>query len=219
LGARIIDGLCSSCLSRSRYGYKCFYCREPLRWDALQVDHVVPEYLAKEPQQRARVFRDLGLADDRIWPIIKPSRAMSRCSSAKTFGGSGMPSGVCTVARRSAAWRQGWFEVANAQPGQGSLDPVVDARAFSHQGLALPVRPFGVLFGNRRHAHHVAMAPFATQPPREPALQQLGVEPVDFRPAMSPRYRDTRGWITCASTPRASSQRRRGRLRRQLQSA
>jgi site-specific recombinase XerC len=31
---------------------------------------------------------------------------MSRCSSAKVFGGSGMPSGVCTVARRSAALRR-----------------------------------------------------------------------------------------------------------------
>src|SRR2546427_505918 len=31
---------------------------------------------------------------------------MSRCSSAKAFGGSGMPSGVCTVARRSAALRR-----------------------------------------------------------------------------------------------------------------
>ena len=31
--------------------------------------------------------------------ITKPSRAMSRCSSAKVLGGSGMPSGVCTVAR------------------------------------------------------------------------------------------------------------------------
>src|SRR5690348_8536469 len=37
------------------------------------------------------------------------------------------------------------------------------------------------------------MAPFSTQPPQEPALQQLGVEPVGFRPAMFPRYRDTRG--------------------------
>jgi len=37
------------------------------------------------------------------------------------------------------------------------------------------------------------MAPFATQPPQEPALQQLGVEPVGFRSAMLPRYRDTRG--------------------------
>src|SRR6266478_6023806 len=88
---------------------------------------------------------------------------------------------------------QGWFEVANAQPSQGGLYPVYNARAFPHQGFALPVRPLGVLFGNRWHARHGAMAPFSTQPPQEPALQQLGVEPVGFRPAMLPRYRDTRG--------------------------
>jgi hypothetical protein len=52
---------------------------------------------------------------------------------------------------------------------------------------------FGVLFGNRRHARHAAMAPFSMQPPQEPALPQLGVEPVGFRSAMLPRYRDTRG--------------------------
>src|SRR4051794_20932965 len=65
-------------------------------------------------------------------------------------------------------------------------------RAFAHQAVALAVRPLGVLFGNCRHARHAAMAPFATQPPQEPALQQLGVEPVGFRSAMLPRYRDTR---------------------------
>jgi hypothetical protein len=37
------------------------------------------------------------------------------------------------------------------------------------------------------------MAPFSTQPAQEPALQQLGVEPVGFRSAMLARYRDTRG--------------------------
>src|SRR5580704_10079011 len=125
---------------------------------------------------------------------------MSRCSSSKVFGGSGMPSGVCTVARRSAAPRlrgsrpaQGWFEVANAQPGQGGLYPVHNPRAFAHQAFALPVGPLSVLFGNRGHARHAAMAPLSTQPPQEPALQQLGVEPVGFRPAMLPRYRDTGG--------------------------
>ena len=87
---------------------------------------------------------------------------------------------------------QGRFEVANAQPGQGGLYPVHNPRAFPHQAFALAVRPFGVLFGNRGHARHAAMAPFSTQPPQEPALQQLGVEPVGFRPAMLPRYRDTR---------------------------
>jgi hypothetical protein len=30
---------------------------------------------------------------------------------------------------------------------------------------------FGVLFGNRRDAHHGAVAPFPTQPPQEPPLQ------------------------------------------------
>src|ERR1700730_12467247 len=37
------------------------------------------------------------------------------------------------------------------------------------------------------------MAPFSTQPPQEPALQQLGVEPVGFRSAMFPRNCHTRG--------------------------
>src|SRR6478735_2282394 len=66
-------------------------------------------------------------------------------------------------------------------------------RACPDQALALPVRPLGVLFGNRRDARHAAMAPFATQPPQKPALQQLGVEPVGLGPAMLPRYCDTRG--------------------------
>src|SRR5689334_13268529 len=111
-----------------------------------------------------------------------------------------MPSGVCTLARRSAAPRlrggrpaQGGFEIANPQPGQGRLYPVHNARAFAHQAVALTVRPLGVLFGNRWHARHAAMAPFSTQPPQEPALPQLSVEPVGFRPAMFPRHRDTRG--------------------------
>src|SRR6516165_9854341 len=88
---------------------------------------------------------------------------------------------------------QGWSEVTNAQPGQGALHAVHKPRAFLDQALALAIGPLGVRFGNRRNAHHAAMAPFATQPPQEPALQQLGVEPIGFGPAMLPRYRDTRG--------------------------
>src|SRR5215813_12860583 len=37
------------------------------------------------------------------------------------------------------------------------------------------------------------MAPFPTQPPQEPAFQQLGVEPVGLCPAMLPGDRETRG--------------------------
>src|ERR1700746_2636476 len=101
---------------------------------------------------------------------------------------------------------QGWSEVTNAEPGQRALHAVRKPRAFLDQALALPIGPLGVLFGNRWHARHAAMAPFATQPSQEPALQQRGVEPIGLGPAM---FRDTatlEGWITCASTPRASSQ-------------
>src|SRR5580693_3042784 len=66
-------------------------------------------------------------------------------------------------------------------------------RACPDQALALPVGPLGVLFGNGRDARHGAVAPFLAQPPQEPPLQQLGVEPVGLGPAMFPRYGDTRG--------------------------
>ena len=118
---------------------------------------------------------------------------MSRCSSAKVFGGSGMPSGVCTVSRRSAALRSVGLKLR--MPSRARVDFIrftIRVRS-PYQAFALPVRPLSVLFGNRRHARHAAMAPFPTQPPQEPALQQLGVEPVGFRPAMFPRYRHTRG--------------------------
>src|SRR5215831_13828795 len=102
---------------------------------------------------------------------------------------------------------QGWSEVTNAEPGQAALHAVDKPRAFLDQALALPIGPLGVLFGNRRHARHAAMAPFATQPPQEPALQQLGVEPIGLARRCSRDTATLEGWITCASTPRASSQR------------
>src|ERR1700756_984053 len=88
---------------------------------------------------------------------------------------------------------QGWSEVTNAEPGQGALHAVHKPRAFLDQALALPIGPLGVLLGDRRYAHHAAMTPFAPQPPQEPALQQLGVEPIGLGPAMFPRHGHTRG--------------------------
>jgi hypothetical protein len=66
------------------YGYKCFYCHEQLRWDALRVDHVVPEYLAKDLEKRALVFRDLALPDDwRLTDNHNLVAACDRCNSRK----------------------------------------------------------------------------------------------------------------------------------------
>src|SRR5215471_4992575 len=103
---------------------------------------------------------------------------------------------------------KGWSEVTNAEPGQRALHAVDKPGAFLDQALALPIGPLGVLFGKRWYAHHAAMAPFPPQPAQKPPLEQFGVEPIGLGPSMFPRYRDTRGgWITCASTPRAASQR------------
>src|SRR5438132_2261011 len=88
---------------------------------------------------------------------------------------------------------QGWFETANAQPGEGALHAVDDARALCDQALALAIGPPGILFGNRRYAHHTAMAPFPTQPPQEPPLEQFGVQPIGLGPSMFPRNCHTRG--------------------------
>src|SRR5215470_2504713 len=88
---------------------------------------------------------------------------------------------------------QGWFEIANAQPGQRALHAVDKPRAFLDQALALPIGPLGILFGKRRHAHHAAMAAFPSQPPQEPPLEQFGVQPIGLGPSMFPRHRHTRG--------------------------
>src|SRR6516164_4657351 len=101
---------------------------------------------------------------------------------------------------------QGWSKVTNAEPGQAALHAVDKPGAFLDQALALPIGPLGVLLGDRWHAHHAAMAPFAKQPPQEPTLQQLGVEPIGLCPAMLPRYGDTRGMDHVRLDPRASSQ-------------
>lgn len=61
----------------SAYGYKCFYCRQPLRWDALRVDHVVPEYLAEDPEKRALVFPDLALPGD--WNLTDNHNLVASC--------------------------------------------------------------------------------------------------------------------------------------------
>src|ERR1700745_3778775 len=127
--------------------------------------------LADDKAQPCHVTLQLGQG---VWRQRHALRTMHGC---KTLGG----------------LAQGWFGVANPQPGQGGLYPVHNPRAFPHQAVALAVRPLGVLFGNRGHARHAAMAPFSTQPPQKPALQQLGVEPASFRSPMFPRYRDTRG--------------------------
>ena len=87
--------------------------------------------------------------------MIKRKRAMSRCSSASVFGGSGAPSGVSSLASRSGAPglrrgrpAQGWLKTANAEAGESALHPVDDPRALADQVLALTVGPLGIFFSS-----------------------------------------------------------------------
>src|SRR5271157_4373964 len=54
-------------------------------------------------------------------------------------------------------------EAADAEPRQGGLQPVDDARALAGQFLELAVRPLGVLFRECRHHNHFAMTALAAQ--------------------------------------------------------
>src|SRR5437763_14428434 len=118
---------------------------------------------------------------------------MSRCSSAKVFGGSGMPSGVCTVATRSAALRRAGLKLRI--PSRAKVDFIrftIRVRSPTRQSRSR----LGRLASSSAIVGTRAMLQWPrspTQPPQEPALQQLGVEPVGFRSAMLPRYRDARG--------------------------
>jgi hypothetical protein len=46
------------------HGKKCFYCGRELLLRDVQIDHIIPEYLEKDPQARAETFATIGLDDD-----------------------------------------------------------------------------------------------------------------------------------------------------------
>ena len=82
------------------------------------------------------------------------------------------------------------LEAADAEPRQGTLHPIDDARALADQALALAARAFGVLVLNGRDRHHPAVAALAAQPAQEHPQQHRGVEPVGLRPLVLARDRD-----------------------------
>ncbi|HEY8947344.1 MAG TPA: hypothetical protein VIM56_00515 [Rhizomicrobium sp.] len=40
---------------------KCFYCRQTLRWDDLNIDHIIPEHLSEKDQEREKLLTELRL--------------------------------------------------------------------------------------------------------------------------------------------------------------
>jgi hypothetical protein len=123
--------------------------------------------------------------------MTKRSRAISRRSSASVFGGSGTPSAVRRLSRRSAALRRVGLKPLKAEAGQGALHSIDDAGALADQVLALTVGPLGIFLFRRRDLCHAAVTPLAAQPAKKGALQQLGIEPIRLRPAVLARHGNT----------------------------
>jgi len=92
---------------------------------------------------------------------------MSRCSSAKVFGGSGCLRGVHGCQTFGGLRRAG---LKLRIPTRAKVDlSGHNPRAFAHQAVALAVGPLGVLFGNGWHTRHAAMARSPRSHPKNPA--------------------------------------------------
>ncbi len=59
--------------------FKCFYHREYVRWDALCIDHLIPEYLADKPEELADVLASVGREPD--WSLTGTHNLVPSCRS------------------------------------------------------------------------------------------------------------------------------------------
>ena len=132
---------------------------------------------------------------------------MLRCSSAKALGGSGMPSGVRTVARRSAAWRRVGLKLripSRARVPFMRLTNRVRSPTRHSRSRVGRLASSSAIVGTR------AMLQWPRSPRSHPKNPRLS-NSVSSRSVFARRCsRDTatlEGWIACASTPRTASQR------------
>src|SRR4051812_27160232 len=112
-----------------------------------------------------------------ICSVTTCRRAMSRCNSARVFGGRAVPSGVRKASRCSRALRTVGLKPRTPRPRQGGFDPVHNPGALAHQAFALAGGALGILVRKGRNGGHVTMLRLAPQPAEEHALEQGGVEP------------------------------------------
>jgi hypothetical protein len=59
------------------HDFKCFYHNEPLRWDELCIDHIIPEYLADKPIELAFILKQVGLEPG--WSLTDPPNLAPSC--------------------------------------------------------------------------------------------------------------------------------------------
>jgi 5-methylcytosine-specific restriction endonuclease McrA len=71
------------------FNRRCFYCGDPLRFRALEVDHVVPKALPPSID-RAKLFEALGLSPD--WDVDDAANLVPACATCNRGKGKALPS-------------------------------------------------------------------------------------------------------------------------------
>ena len=92
---------------------------------------------------------------------IMRSRARSRRNSASVFGGSGSPSGPCSLSRPAAAWCSLTFKLQMPNRTNVALVP--------QQRLVLSRGASRVFLGKGRDCHHIAVLWLTTEPAKDGA--------------------------------------------------
>ena len=67
------------------YEQRCFFCKRPLEWDGLEVDHIIPEVLARDPGNLQRIIKEYELektfAINDLYNLVP---AHAHCNSSKS---------------------------------------------------------------------------------------------------------------------------------------
>lgn len=61
------------------YDFKCFYHRQPLSWDDVCIDHLIPEYLSEKPDELAAVLASVGRESG--WSLTATHNLVPSCRS------------------------------------------------------------------------------------------------------------------------------------------
>src|ERR1700739_1687416 len=128
----------------------------------------------------------------RICSLISRRRSISRRSSANVVRRYWLVRGRTQIFEALGGLLHFGIEAADAEPAQRCFHPVDDPSLLSDKTLALAVGSLGILVLNCRNCDHLAVIPFAAQPTKKSAFEQLGVETVGLGAPVFTRYRYAR---------------------------
>lgn len=132
------------------YDKKCTYCREPVRFAAVAVDHIIPEWLIGEPDRLALVWQELDLpADFDLNDFANWACAHTSCNCLKggTIFGKGAASYYLQRARallpKVRAYSERYSKEQKADDLLASLERGIEAKLIEQEDLRRLIAAFG----------------------------------------------------------------------------